>query len=584
MTTTGFDEAIRDFNERANKPLTVSQALRQHSGKINVEGMIVAVSKLYKIVKEEAWFCPNCNNTDRKENNNPEYIPKPPKCCTLCASPTYLIPAHTLTNAKTIELQDIEPENELDRLEAVLYEHDSANINAGETVRMTGNLRTAQRGNRLSTVLDVSYLKYTNKEELTVTPQDIEGFRRFALRPDYMDKLTGMMFAPEVIGHKDAKKGILRASVSRSERGRSGQRLGTLLAGDPGTAKTQLLIAAAKLKMNSKQVTAQYATGKSITALIDKENGNTVMRLGPVALARHAICTINEIGTMSPDDQKYLIDVMQEEKFTVDKYGIIWPVYAPTTIIASTNPRGISWSEGDRISKDEIPIQKQLLDRFAQVYVFRDSDSEQDNREYANKKSEMENKRIPDYTSWLRKFILYAERIDVSITHDADFMLREYWIKLKVKHLASRRTREALYNIARNQARLYLKERVDETIAKEVMEDFSQILKDYGESVDVVSNPRELAYQLCLAIIKTSKEPITLVDALTIACKQHDQVRYYIGGKMSVEENHKVRMIRDMLLQTSSLMVVKQKPLTLHKRASDTSDTSDSNQKRGESI
>lgn len=409
MTTPAFDEAIRDFAERATEVLTVSKALRQHTGKINVEGMIVAVSKLYKVVKEEAWTCPNCSNTDRKDNKYPEYLPKAPKSCNACGFVGVMLSAHTLTNAKTIELQDIEPENELDRLEAVLYEHDSANINAGETVRMTGNLRTAQRGNTLSTVLDVSYLKYTNKEELKVTPQDIDGFKRFTQRPDYMDKLTGMMFAPEVIGHQDAKKGILRASISRSERGRSGQRLGTLLAGDPGTAKTQLLIAAAKLKTNSKQVTAQYATGKSIAALIDKENGNTVMRLGPVALARHAICTINEIGTMSPDDQKYLIDVMQEEKFTVDKYGIIWPVYAPTTIIASTNPRGISWSEGDRISKDEIPIQKQLLDRFAQIYVFRDSDTEDDNREYAKRKSEMENKRIPDYTSWLRKLILYAE-------------------------------------------------------------------------------------------------------------------------------------------------------------------------------
>jgi replicative DNA helicase Mcm len=581
MTTTAFDEAIRDFNQRVAKSLTVSQALRQHSGKVNVEGMIVAVSKLYKIVKEEAWTCPNCSNTDRKENKNPEYLPKAPKACGFCGYVGVLLPAHTLANAKTIELQDIEPENELDRLEAVLYEHDSANISAGETVRMSGNLRTAQRGNRLSIVLDVSYLKYTNKEELKVTAQDIEGFHRFAKRPDYMDKLTGMMFAPEVIGYKDAKKGILRAAVSRSQHGRSGQRLGTLLAGDPGTAKTQLLLAAAKLKMNSKQVTAQYATGKSITALIDKENGNTVMRLGPVALARDAICTINEIRTMSPDDQKYLIDVMQEEKFTVDKYGIIWPVLAPTTIIASTNPRGISWSEDDRISKDEIPLQKQLLDRFAQVYVFRDSDGEEDNREYANRKSEMENKRMPDYSRWFRKFVLYAERIEVTISPDADFMLREYWIKLKVKHLASRRTREALYNIARNQTRLYLKSEVDEAIAKEVMGDFSKILNDYGESVDVISNPRELAYQLCEAIIKTSKEPVALTDALTIACKQHDQVRYYIGNKLSVEENHKVRTIRDMLLDTSTLMVVKQKPLTLCKRASDTSDRSDSEPKQG---
>jgi replicative DNA helicase Mcm len=56
------------------------------------------------------------------------------------------------------------------------------------------------------------------------------------------------------------------------------------------------------------------------------------LRLGPIPLAKNAICAINEIGSMNFEDQRFLLDIMEEGRFTIDKYGIHQEIDSPTTI------------------------------------------------------------------------------------------------------------------------------------------------------------------------------------------------------------------------------------------------------------
>jgi DNA replicative helicase MCM subunit Mcm2 (Cdc46/Mcm family) len=79
----------------------------------------------------------------------------------------------------------------------------------------------------------------------------------------------------------------------------------TLLIGPPGVAKSKLARAAVELVSNSRFVTAQNASGKGTTAVIDKENDNTILRIGAAPQARDAICAINEIGRMDFQDQLF---------------------------------------------------------------------------------------------------------------------------------------------------------------------------------------------------------------------------------------------------------------------------------------
>lgn len=215
------------------------------------------------------------------------------------------------------------------------------------------------------------------------------------------------MVALNVIGHNAEKLGILRSLVGSPE-GVNRGRIHTLLVGPPGVAKSKLIKQAIKTKPRSRYVTAQNATGKAITAIIDKENDTTFLRLGAVAQARVAVCGINEIGRMEPEDQAFLLDVMEEGSFTVDKYALHYDIKAPTTIIATTNPRGTSWNNSSKISNTEIPVLGTLLDRFDQIYSVSEFTSDEECWEYASKKAEMDQRDIEYNYSFITLYIKYA--------------------------------------------------------------------------------------------------------------------------------------------------------------------------------
>jgi replicative DNA helicase Mcm len=61
-----------------------------------------------------------------------------------------------------------------------------------------------------------------------------------------------------------------------------------------------------------------------------------------------AVCAINEIGSRNFEDQKFLLNLMEEGKFTIDKYGIHQAINSPTAIIATANPLSDYWKEWRR--------------------------------------------------------------------------------------------------------------------------------------------------------------------------------------------------------------------------------------------
>jgi DNA replicative helicase MCM subunit Mcm2 (Cdc46/Mcm family) len=132
---------------------------------------------------------------------------------------------------------------------------------------------------------------------------------------------------------------LLVSAVSSSEAlEKNRDRIHTLLVGIPGTGKSQLIRECVKLVPNSRYESSQHASGKSLTAIVAKEEEDYCLRIGPVPLARGAICVLNEIGRTTQEDQGLLLDAMEEGEFTINKYGINTKIRAPTVIVASANP------------------------------------------------------------------------------------------------------------------------------------------------------------------------------------------------------------------------------------------------------
>lgn len=422
------------------QPKSVLEAKRIHWGSLCVLGTIVSVSEMYVV---EEFYLGSMN----------------------------------FRNAKSIQLEDTQTPEENERLDVILYDEMTNGVMAGELVEIVGTVwieNKSKSKTKKTNVLHASSIKYINKKELVITNKDILTFERFAGYPNVVERLLSMM-APNVYGHDAAKLGILRSIVGGIEKNGIRGRINTLLVGDPGTAKSKLAREAVDVKPNSRYVTAQNTSGKSLTAIIDKEFDTLVLRLGPVALARHAICVINEITSMSPEDQKMMLDVLEEGKFSKGAYGMIRDISAPTIIIATANPNQHSWTDKQKISNDEIWVVKPLLDRFDQIYSFRDNFEERQCKEYTGF-HDMLMERRPHNHNFLGKYLIHASKLEVTISDEAKSMLNTFWIKAKSEGKANNRMLDSLFRIAEAQAKLQLKNVVDDKIAKETMESFQVMM------------------------------------------------------------------------------------------------------------
>jgi replicative DNA helicase Mcm len=575
------------------KIYSVSEASRLHKAKnITVKGVISGIQPMRKMIKGLSRRCMNCNTVFERIYDKPaffesfvpvEHINK----CTECNTKDYLgAPEYENVNAVIVELKDHDTFSEIDPLRIIVFGDDEpaydSTINLdrhiGETVEVTGDIFTIDISRRRGETKMVAYLyvsslvKYLSKQKIELTAEDVKAIKRFVNHVDVdnvVNKLANM-FATSIIGYNAVKKGLLLCAASTCT-DKTSKKIHSILVGDPGLAKSLMLKEAVKLVPSSRYESVQFATGKSLTAIVTKEEGDTlILRIGPIPQAKGAIAALNEIGRMNHDDQGFLLDTMQEQDFTTNKFGQNFHIDAPTVIIASANPTGGTWKGGydnnpdDKIDLDKVPMIKPLVDRFDLVFIFKDSRDEDALMKYVEKKSEMEDHRTPDYTTYLAKHIMYAKQRypKPKFSDDAKVMLNEFYVKIRMSH-GSPRIRETIYRIAQNIARLKLKDEVDASDAKETIDFYNIILQQLDKVVASPANPRETAYNECLNVLMESPYPLADEEMFKTACARNAQVGLYIGKSFKLENNKKLRPILDMLQNHSRVKIVQMKPIVL---------------------
>ena len=264
---------------------------------------------------------------------------------------------------------------------------------------------------------------------------------------------------------------------------------------------------------------------------------------------------------MSLDDQQHLIDIAEEGRCTIDKYGTHYEIDSPTTIIATANPYNATWNKAFNITKDEIPTLKTFLDRCDQVYGFRDAPSDEEIIEYTKQKTNLR-KRKPHNYNFLRKFLTYAKTINPRMTLDAEDRFNKFWIKSKQEGTATNRTYDSIFRLAEAQARLNLSSEVSDEIATQTMDSIRLMLSQYGKIVETVESPKDITYRAFFYILKQTKVGLSVIELCEIACEENKHVAEYLGNRFDMEHNHKIKPILDMLLNYhgKNIKIVKMKP------------------------
>lgn len=289
-----------------NYEMSVSQAARLHSGSVRVRGIISGISKLQKIIKNQEYECTICGNimrvapsisfegqkhniTDERPNLYQPITKGPSKCSnrycnsnsesddTATRQSWHAIPRREYVNAIVIELRDVETFSDIDSLRAVVFDSDTIDVHAhlGEIVMIYGNIRVISLPRKHTVAyLYAETIEYESSHEIVITTHDRAAIEKLVgvakkRKMNVLD-ILGSMFASDIIGNNTIKQGMLLCAAS-TNKDETQKKIHVLIIGDPGLAKSAMLRRSIELVPNSRYESAENSSGKSLTAIVEKE-------------------------------------------------------------------------------------------------------------------------------------------------------------------------------------------------------------------------------------------------------------------------------------------------------------------------
>jgi DNA replicative helicase MCM subunit Mcm2 (Cdc46/Mcm family)/DNA-binding CsgD family transcriptional regulator len=598
-------ERIEKLKHSPPIELSIKDALRMHEGNIRVRGMINGLGTVEKMYKAAGFTCGECDEINPKwnyTNSRPRFADEIPrirldevKCVQGCESFRHELWSDPI-NALKIVLSDTEVYSELESLSVILLDNYTRNVQTGEQVIIAGSLQMITLKGKtlpylfvgLNPIDGVNPFEYVNKKEsIELSETDEKEVQDFLKKHKgkELDELAKLV-APSIIGYEHVKKGFLMSLVnSGKDPVWKKRRLHSLLIGDPGLAKSYLIYYMVRLAGgNSTFTSAADASTKSLIGVVD--NDEKILRIGPIPRAHGRICSIDEIGRMSPQDQGYILSAMQQGVIYFARYGFNTPLPASTTFILSCNPAGNSGKLKERQEKIKIygyeyPIIGPLRDRIDFFFIFQTKRNIPDAMNYAFEKIRIDDnydevlKKEEENIRFLQKLDVLSHKLDPTFSVEARHVIMQFYVKAfssaDSKH--SPRLLDTLNNACYAVARLKLKDVVEVDDAKEVIKFFKEQIEQHQSQIDIIPyDPRDLAVEEIIKQLTDSKFKHQWTELLDAVCKKDDDNGKWVSGYVKddgpIRNKKKSRNIRTRLKEYASahkdkILILLMSPLTL---------------------
>lgn len=394
-------------------PLVPLKDLKAHlvGQLVSVQGTIVRASAVRPLASQIAFQCIKCmqHTIVRLKDGVFRYGTK----CIACAANSNqktLVPDFSHLDTKCqdwqrIKIQESDTEARVPRMmEAELSGSLIDVALPGEVVTLTAILKTLPSVDSIAPTdatmyLDViSVVKFRRCE--SISPSQVLEVARG--KAHILPRLVAS-FCPRIYGHEMVKLGILLClfggtsseplvscsngnqsnsslAINNSRNTSINNSLGSpsgstsirpdahiLIVGDPGLGKSQLLSFASSVAPRAVAVCANTSSSVGLTASV--QDGG--LEAGALVLADRGVCCIDELDKIGLDSARALLAVMEQQRVSIAKAGVVCSLPARAAVLAAANPIGGHY-ERKKSLQANLNMDSALLSRFDLLFVLLD--------------------------------------------------------------------------------------------------------------------------------------------------------------------------------------------------------------------
>ncbi|MEK6821322.1 MAG: minichromosome maintenance protein MCM, partial [archaeon] len=384
-----FEPNVRFRNLPKDRQPLVRDVSASHLGRlISVEGVIRQVTEVMPKLKHATWRCKRCGNTYAIGQDGHQQ--RKPALCSCKHRDFELVPEES----RFVDYQKIQIQEPLEMLKGseqavnldVYVEDDFVNkVYPGNRTQLTGVLRlyppNKDKKNVYGRYLESIHLEETEKEfeDIIVSEEEEQKIRELAQNPKIYEVLA-QSIAPAIQGHEIVKESIalqLFGGVKKNIPGSTTIRgnIHVLLVGDPGTGKSQLLVAADRIAPKSVYVAGKTSSGVGLTASAVKDDfgeGGWTLKAGALVLASGGMVMVDEFDKMEAEDRSAMHEAMEQGQVSVAKAGMVTRFKTDTSVLAAANPK-LSRFDTYKPFFEQIDLPASLISRFDLFFMIRDT-------------------------------------------------------------------------------------------------------------------------------------------------------------------------------------------------------------------